>query len=705
MLENTASAFDALFSPRAIAVVGASSNPLAIGGQPISYLQKKGYAGAIYPVNPRHAEIAGLKAYPDLAALPGVPDLVVVAVAAPMVTAVIRQAGEMGVAFAIVFSSGFAETGADGQALQRDLEEATKTGIRVIGPNCQGLMNIAGDVRVGFGVPYGLDYYVGGTSLTSQSGAFGNSIVMGVNAEGVGLRRYVSTGNEATTTTLDLIDAYLDDPGTSSIGAYVEGLRDGTRLRGVAEKALRLRKPIVMWKVGNTESGAKAAASHTANLAGDAALYFSAFRQFGIIEADDIADMADSLKAFSTPALPAGPRTLMITVSGGAGIVMADRASRYGLEASGLSEPLAAELRETLPAFASIANPLDVTAEAITGGEAFANALRKAGESGEFDMIAIGFAAIGGPAAGRAATAMIDLLQRTAKPIAVSWTPIDDAARAAVDLLQEEGIPVYPTPGRCMRGVGALWRFAEAAKRLDTGDMATGTAAPLAQIGEPVTMDEAASKDLLRDAGIAIPDEALVASADEAVAAAGKIGYPVVLKIVSADLPHKSDVGGVRVNLVDAAAVRAAFEDMQNIPARIGRRIKIAGALVAPMIKGGVETIIGAMRDPALGPAVMFGAGGIYAEAFGDVAFRLAPLTRADAMAMIEETKVSTLLKGARGQQRADIDALVDLLVRVGNLVANPEKGVVELDINPAFVRPEGQGVVIADALVKRMKA
>lgn len=692
--------YEHLFSPRSIAIVGASANPLAIGGQPIKYLCSKGFEGDIFPVNPRYDEIAGLRCYPNLAALPVVPHLVVVAVAAHMVPEIIQQAGQSGVTFGLVLSSGFAEVGQEGRLLQQRLEDAaSETGIRIVGPNCQGLMNIACNVRLGFGAPYGLDYMIGGTSLTSQSGAFGNSIVMGLSAEGVGLRHYVSTGNEANTTSLDLIDAYLDDAGTTSIGAYIEGLKDGVRLREVALKALRLRKPLVFWKVGNTDSGAKAAASHTANLAGDANLYFSAFRQYGIVDVDDIGDMADCLKAFCVPELPRGPRVLVATVSGGAGIAMIDRAVRHGLAAPALGETLAGALRTVLPAFAGISNPLDVTAEAITGGEAFEEAIRLAGNSGEFDMVAIGLAAIGGVAATRAAAAIMDLVQRTRMPVTVSWTPIDEAARKAVEELSRAGVAVYPTPVRCMRGLGALWRFAEAAQRYE-GATAT-LPLPVKAASDLRALDEAASKAVLRTAGVAIPEERVAQSADEAVAAAEAIGYPVVLKIVSPDLPHKSDVGGVHIGLVDAEQVRKGYDAIAAIPDSINRPVAFKGVLVAPMLKGGVEAIVGGMYDPALGPAVMFGAGGIYAEAMGDVSFRLAPLTRADALAMISETKVSKLLKGVRGDAPSDIEALVDLLLTVGALLTDPLKGVREIDINPLMVLPSGQGVAVLDALVR----
>ncbi|BCH28945.1 CoA-binding protein [Mesorhizobium sp. L-8-10] len=698
---TTSTSFETLFRPRSIAIVGASSNPLAIGGQPIRYLREKSFDGDVFPINPRHAEIGGLKSYPSLAALPSAPDLVVVAVAAAMVPDIILEAGRLGVRFAIVFSSGFAETGPEGEALQVKLESAAEEGgIRIVGPNCQGMMNIADGVRLGFGVPYGLDYEVGGTSLTSQSGAFGNSIVMGLNGEGVGLRHYVSTGNEADVSTLDLIDAYLDDDGTTSVGAYVEGLRDGVRLRQIALKALRLRKPLVVWKVGNTDSGARAAASHTANLAGHAGLYFSAFRQFGIIDVDDIADMADCLKAFAAPELPASNRVLMVTLSGGAGIAMTDRTARYDLATPPLGDGLFGDLRKILPAFASVSNPLDVTAEAISGGEAFGEAIRLAGQSGAFDMVAIGLAAIGGVAATRAVTAIADMARSTGLPVTVSWTPIDEAARKGVDLLRDAGIAVYPTPARCIRGLGALWRFAEARKRLVQMSAVSSPALTQGGSTDLTTLNEAESKAILRAAGIEVPSEKLVRSADDAVAAAGTIGYPVVLKIVSRNLPHKSDIGGVRIGLGDAAAVRAAYEDIVAIPARLDRSVEFEGVLVAPMLPGGVEVIVGGMCDPALGPAVMFGAGGIHAEAFGDVAFRLAPLTRGDALAMIAETKVADLLAGFRGAPPADVEALVDLLLKVSTMLIDQRNSVCEVDMNPVFVRVQGEGADIADAVV-----
>lgn len=699
---SSKSSFERLFNPRAVAVIGVSTNPSAIGSQVLQNLRKHSFSGQIYPINSKYTEVDGLRCYASIEVLPEVPDLLVVAVSARFVPEVIRAAGQKGIGFAIILSSGFAETGAAGEAAQQALlREAEAAGIRLIGPNCQGLMNIADGIHVGFGAPYTLAYRKGNASLTSQSGAFGNCLVMGLADAGVGLRRYVSTGNEAATTSLDCIEHFLEDSSTQVIAGYVEGFRDARRLGIIGRKALELDKPLVLWKVGNSSAGARAAASHTANLAGGAGFYHAVFRQFGIVSVNDIDEMADCVKALGTGRRARGNRVGIVTISGGAGIVLADRCSELGLEVGEFSADTLNQLRPKLPEFASLANPLDVTAGAITDPEGLVDALETVAKDPSVDMLALALAATSGRAGTIAAKAIVLLAEKIDLPILVAWNAPPSLNSEAYEILAEAGIPVYGSPVRCARGLGAIWEVSSARLRQLPSDSNKSFSSPQLPVKQTGLLNEFDSKQALRAYGLPVTREAVASNKEAAVAIAHDLGFPVVMKLLSADLPHKSDIGGVKVGLSDEVAVNDAYADLQTIAARHAGSAHIDGILVQEMVKGGIEVILGAVVDPSFGPMVMFGSGGIYAEVFKDVTFRMAPLTRSDAEAMIAETRVFRLLQGVRGQAPADIEALINALISLGNLVADQAENLIDIDINPLFVLPDGSGARAADAVVR----
>lgn len=699
--------FQRFFRPRSVAVIGASQDLASISGQPIAHLQSKGYSGAIYPVNPRYPEVAGLRCYGDVASLPEAPDVGVVAVAASRVPAAIEALGAKGCAFAVVLSSGFAESGEAGAAAQRELAAiARRHRIEVVGPNCQGFMNIADGIHVGFGAPYALDYPAGALSLTSQSGAFGNSIVMLSSAEGVGLRHYVSTGNEAVTTSLDFIDAMVDDDGTKVIGAYVEGFQDAHRLLGIGRRATEAGKPLVVWKVGNSEAGARAAASHTANLGGATALYRAAFHQAGIVEVDDIGDLADCAKALLPGRRPRGNRLAIVTISGGAGIAMADRAAMAGLVLPPLAEETATALKAVLPAFAAIANPLDVTAAILNDATLMRTTLERLARDPSVDMIALALAAASGKLAATLAGEVVRLSREFDLPIFVAWNAPSASNAEAYAILDAAGIPRYQSPVRCARGIGALWSFTEARRRLAQRRQeqplelhdANARASLRAHEGD---LTEAAGKRLLATYGIPVTREALATDADAAVVSADSIGYPVVLKIQSADITHKTEAGGVRTGIADGRAVAAAFHEIMESARRHAPAARLDGVVVQEMVHGGTELILGVANDPLFGPAVMVGLGGVFAEVLKDVVFRLAPVTASEAKAMLRELRGFALLDGARGRPKADVDAVVDVLQRLSALAIDLRDDLAELDLNPLAVLPAGQGVRALDALVR----
>lgn len=698
--------FDTFFNPRTIAVIGASQDLASISGQPIAHLKAKGFAGRILPVNPRYAEVAGYTCYPDVAALPLVPDVAVIAVGAKRVPDALAELGKKGCRFAVILSSGFAEAGEEGAQAQRNITAIARSfGMQVIGPNCQGYMNISAGMHVGFGAPYGLTYPKGHLSLTSQSGAFGNSIVMLASQEGIGFRHYVSTGNESVTTSLDFMDAMIDDPQTHVIAGYVEGFQDARRLLGIGRRALAAGKPMLIWKVGTSPAGALAAASHTANLGGSMALYRAAFRQSGIIEVNDVGDLADCAKALLPGRLPKGNRLAIVTISGGAGIAMADGASNGGLQLPALAPASVSALKQVLPAFAAVANPLDVTASLLTDPSLLRVTLEQLANDPNVDMIGLALAAASGSQAVELANEIVRICTEREIPVMVAWNADPATVQQAYDILDTAGIPRYQSPVRCARGASALWAFARA--RIELAQVQseqplqlTSPRARLALAGRATDLTEFEAKKLLQTYGIGVTREALATSAREASDIAGAMDGPVVMKIQSPAIPHKTEAGGVRIGVQDGAVV-AAFDEIINNARAYAPTCVPDGVLVQEMVSGGAELILGINNDPLFGPAVMVGFGGIFAEVMQDVSFRLAPITRSEARAMVRELRLFAILDGARGRPRADLDALTDTLMRLSAMAIDLQEQLQELDINPLFVMQAGDGVKAGDALAK----
>lgn len=694
-LADPAFDLDRLFRPRAIAVVGATETAGAVGSQVVENLVHHGFGGVVYPINPKYQSVHGFACFPDIAALPEVPDLVAIAVPAAHVAAVVAAAGRKKIPFAVVFASGFAETGEAGIALQAELAAAArKAGVRLIGPNCQGIMNVAERIHVGFGPPYRLTYKPGAVGVVSQSGAFGNSLVMGMSDEGIGMRRYASTGNEVDTNALDLIDGMLDDPEISVIAGYIEGFRDAVPLRRIAAKAVARNVPIVLWKVGNSQAGAHAAASHTANLAGDHRFYRAAFDQLGIVSAGDVGDMADCIRALASKRWASGPRVGIVTISGGAGVAMADRAEELGLSIEPFADATLADLRTRLPAFASVANPLDVTAGALTDPESVREALEAVVADPNVDMLAVALAATAGDAAITMTQALAALAKRVSTPIVVAWNASRTDNQAAFDTLAAADIPVFATPGRAIRGLSAVRSFGAAVNGADA-PVVTGSRA---SVGSVRTLNEMDSKGELAGTGIVAPQEAVADSADAAVSAARAIGFPVVMKLLSETIVHKSDIGGVRLNLASDDDVTEAFAAI----AEAGRKAEPDVAprvLVQQQVPGGVEVILGARVDEVFGPMVMVGAGGILAEVISDVAFRLAPIGIDEARGMIADTKVARILAGIRGRPRCDVEALAEAIAGLSRSIASADGRLREIEINPLFVQTDGEGVVAGDCV------
>jgi len=696
------------FNPASIAIIGASQDFMTISGQPLKHLQSHRYQGRLYPVNPRYPEVAGVKCYPSLAEVPETPDLVLILVNAARVADMLKQCGEKGVPYVIIFSSGFSEMGGEGVKLQRQLAEiARQFKIGVIGPNCQGMMNVADGVYAGFGSVFFTDYDPGRVSMVSQSGGFGFS-VMNLSSKDGGLpfRQMVTTGNEIGVSTLDFIEYFIKDSKTDIIAGYLEGAKDAWRLPEIGQKALVAGKPILMWKVGNTEQGQKAAASHTANLGGAMALYKAAFKQNGIIQVEDIQDVVDYGRAFRNGRLPKGNRLAIITISGGAGILMTDECIGRGMRLADLAPETVARLREFVPSFGSINNPVDVTAAIFNDLSLINRTLQTIVDDPGVDCIAMINASLQGEIAKKIAAEIVAVAGKTDKPIYIAWSARDVMAPEAYAALEAARIPHYKSPVRCGRALAAVSWYAEARRRRDRqcrekALTLSSASARQALEGKTADVSEYHAKRILAEYGIPVTREELAKTKDQALAVAKRIGYPVAIKVQSPDISHKTEARAVRLNITSDGELAAAYEEIVGNARAYNKSASIEGVLVQEMLKNGLEAILGVTNDPLFGPAVMFGLGGIFAEVLKDVSFRLAPVTPSVAREMVEEIAGYPVLAGARGKPRADVDALVDAILRLSALAVDLKDSISELDINPLFVFAEGRGVKAADALIK----
>lgn len=699
---------DRLFNPRSIAVIGASAELGSISGQPMNFLVKRGYGGALYPINPKYQELLGHKCYGSVEALPETPDLALILVNARLAVKMLEACGRKGIEFVIMFSSGFSEIGEEGASMQEELLAIAKRyNIGFVGPNCQGMIGVPSKAYAGFGSAFIYDYKPGPVSMVSQSGGFGFSVMSLAAMEGgVGFRYVVTTGNEVGISTLDFMRFLIDDPQTRLIASYTEGMKDANRLREIGEAALDARKPILVWKVGNSEEGQRAVASHTANLSGATVLYQAAFKQTGILQIEDIQDIVDYSSAFQCGKVPRGNRVAIITISGGAGIMMTDEAIARGLAVQPLSQQTVEKLRPLVPAFAALGNPIDLTAAIFDDTDLCRKALELIIDDPLVDSVTMANAGLQGEIATKVAREVANVARRSDKPIMLGWSARKEVAGEAYALLDEVKVPHYRSPMRCMRALAALTHHAEACRRHE----ARKSEPPLAITNEQARADlagatadlaEYRAKQLLARYGIAGTAEALATNSKDAARIAGSIGYPVVLKVQSVDIPHKTEAGGVRVGLESAAEVEVAYEAIMVAVREYNPDAVIDGILVQEMVVDAVEVILGINNDPLFGPALMFGLGGIFTEVMKDVAFRLAPIQASVAREMIREVKAYPLLAGARGRPPCDETALVDVLCKLSALAVDLKDHLGELDINPLFVLPAGRGVKAGDALIK----
>ena len=670
-----------LWDARSVAVIGATERPGALGRLPVAFLQRYGYGGRILPVNPTAETVLGLPAYPSVAAAratTGEPvDLALVMVAAARVPDAVDDCAAARVPVAVVMSSGFAEAGDQGAALQAEVvRRGAAGGVRIVGPNCIGTVGFATGQVSTFSPLFSADDVPMPSSSTvgfvSQSGALGYGAVSLALARGLGLGWAVNTGNEADVDAVEVLIELGGLDGCQALLGYVESLADGDALRRLAG----LGKPIALLKAGASEAGARAAASHTGALAAGDAVVDGVFRQLRIARARDVDELLDLGDAFEQPRRPQGPRVAVVTTSGGSGILAADAVAERGLELSSFSPATDAALAEIVPAFGSAANPVDITATVMSDPALFDRCLDVVADDEGVDAVVACFCVLTGEDVDRMVESLARVAVRTGKPVLVARTGADFLAPKAASALRSAGIPAYPTPARAVRALAGLWETRARSAASPPGP--SGTSAPAAGASE------VALKSMLTDAGLPVPDSRVARGAQDAARAVDEVGGRAVLKAVVPGMLHKTEAGGVALGVTPTDA-RSTYERL----AALGGEV-----LVEEMVDGGAELLVGVAPTP-LGQVLTLASGGVLTEVLDDAVFRLLPVTEDDAREMVAELRGAAVLHGVRGRPALDVDAVVRLLVDVSALVTGWPPGY-DLDLNPVVALPTGARILDA---------
>jgi len=734
MTTHSRESLEALFAPKSVAVIGASTKPDSLGRAVFKNILFHGYTGVVYPVNPKAKSILGVKAYPSVLDIPDEIDLAVIIVPAIAVANVLEECGRKGVRTAIVISAGFKEIGEEGAQRERELQQiAQRYGIALLGPNCLGIINTDPAVSLNATFAPGMPRQ-GNIAFISQSGALGVAALEYAQRQKIGLSKFISIGNKADLHENHLLDYLKDDPLSDVILLYVEDLEDPQGFHRLATEITSERPkkiPILAIKSGRTLEGAKAATSHTGALAGSDEVYDSIFMQSGVLRVETIEELFDYAIAFAQQPLPQSNRIAIVTNAGGAGILATDAAVRHGVQLAEFTEETVRKLRELLPPTVNVANPVDMTGE--PNEQRYETVVRTVLE----DPNVAGVVVIAAPhilmSLENIARHIVRAVQaltpdpapsprpnppaplragegssggKVQKPVLACLMAVTDA-RPAIEILEEANIPHYSFPERAARALAAMARYREWVHRPRTEyrvftdvqiEQARETIARAKRQGRSLLLEPEAH-DVLKAYGFPVLQYRFAKSEDEALHAAREIGYPVVLKIVSPDIAHKVDVGGVKLDIHSDAELRENYRQMLADVQKAKPDARIFGVFVQEFIKGGKETILGLKRDPLFGPLLMFGLGGIYVEALRDVTFRIAPIRELGVHRMIRQIRGFKILEGFRGEPPSDIDAIAECLARLSQLATQLEE-IVELDINPLVVFEKGRGARVVDARI-----
>jgi len=690
---TTRQTIDRMLNAHSVAVIGASNNPHKYGYMTVESMIKGGYEGRIYPINPRGGEILGLEVHRCLKDLPETPDIAVVLIPVHLVAAAMKEAAEIGIPGVVITSAGFSEVGR-GDLQEEIVRIAKKNNIRIIGPNIEGIIYTPNKLHAQF---YPVIKNCGRLATMTQSGSLTNGLLGWANDEGLGISACINLGNQVDICESDFLDFLAEDENTGAVIMHLEGVKHGRKfiqsLNDIAGK-----KPVAVLKAGRSVAGKKSVASHTASLAGSHDVFKSICRQFGVAVANDIQSLYDYGRTLSLLKIPNGNRVMVISSSGGLGVLAVDEAEAHGLSIPEIPGEIVAELKKLDFAnpVGSMSNPIDLATIWVDEFEKVALLVD------QHDLADVFIFNFGDPIPG-AGDMLIELAKKVKAGIIVSYMGGESEEQKDKPRLQKAGIPVLQTPERAIRTIAAAVRFGEVQREREKIKSIDYQCADREEFSDvSIFVPEHTAVNLLKQYHIPYPEHGLASGADEAVAVAEKLGYPVVIKVVSPDVSHKSDVGGVVVNLKSADQVRTGFANIMDRVSGAVRGADMQGVLVCKQADEGLEVIVGALDDAVFGPIIMFGLGGIFTEVLKDVSFRAAPLRRRDAEEMIREIKAYPILQGARGQTGCDINKLIDLLLNVSDMVMKQPE-IKELDLNP--VRVYENNILVLDArIMKREK-
>ena len=685
-----------LLNPASIAIVGASNNAARIGGMPIAHLTKFGYQGQIFPINPKYEEVFGKRCYPDIESLPQAPDLVVLAIGAGDVIAMLKRCHAKGARAVLVYAAGFAEEGGKGTELQNELEAyVATTDMIVAGPNLMGFANLNSQVHTNFASVFNtapMQSGSGAVSLLTQSGNVCAAVYAIARRLGVDFSHFINTGNEACVDFSQYLEYLAQDDGTQVCMGYIEELRDGKRFIAAAEEFARRDKLLILYKAGETEKGSEAVRSHTSALAGDQQIYQAAFRQLNIIQSNDFVQMAQLANLGANYRhKSAGKRVAIITISGALGAILADKFIGQGLDVPTLPQALQDTLRSGIPDYGMVSNPVDVTGNVVNDPGFVRTAMEALAQTDSIDAVVV-------YAPGYMLDRMADDLCAVAEKYPRLFVAIDTGAATKREQMRAGGVPVFEDIGVAVSALSPflLWQERRRSNRwLDVRQQA----AP-ARMALPESLDEFRTKQLLVQNGMPAGAERVATTADEAAAAADAIGYPIVLKVLSADIAHKTEAGGVRLRLQNAQEVRTAFDEVLASARRYAPEARIEGALICKMEAGVAELIVGATRDPVFGMTLTVGLGGVLTELYKDVSHRVLPVDEGMALEMLGELKSFPLLTGYRGRPLGDVDAACAAIAGFSRAVLALQEQADEVEVNTLLGKELGQGVCMLDALV-----
>jgi acyl-CoA synthetase (NDP forming) len=702
-----------VFNPRSVAVIGASEVPGKASERRTRSLIDGAYKGDIYLINPKRSELFGRKAYPSITEIEGEVDLVMIVVAPRFLAPSVADSVKMGAKGIIIITAGLGETGEEGKRIEEQiLDETSTTGTFVIGPNCSGMFSASADMNI-LGVPK-IDK--GPISVLAQSGNVIDSLTHYARMRGIGFSKIISVGNAIGVKFHEYIDYLKDDPDTKVIMAYLEGIKEGDNLVKVVRETSKI-KPVIALKVGSSSAGARAAASHTGSLAGDEVIVDAAFTQAGVVRVSNVDELFDMAGVFVHCPMPTGNRVAILSEGGGDNSIAADNAERHGMEVPVLREETQEKMKPFLLEGMPASNPIDYGGTAEENPHMITKCVKVCMEDDEVDGIYItgffgGFKDIIAPHVAeleeQASRDMVALVKKHKKPLFVHTSFARDPI-ASLAILREAGVPVMESSERTAQCLSALMQFSIRRQKICQLHMPTWGEKDRALVNalyekltkeKTKTMLETESRQLLIHYGVPLPEAIFADNAEKAIAAGSKLGFPLAMKIVSPDIIHKSDAGGVKINLNSEAEVHKAFNEIVGNAEKVTARDRILGALISPMVAHGQECIIGMIRDRQFGPVIMFGLGGIFVEVLKDVSFRVAPLSLEDMDEMIHQIKGYKILTGIRGEKPKDIDAVKDVLAKLSQIaVENPE--IKEIDLNPVIVHEKGASIVDSRIIIR----